>query len=41
MKTELANFTLNSLDAFVGAVAAFKSKLEKKASGPDRVRVSP
>lgn len=41
MKTDHANFILCSSDMVVGAIAALKSKLEKKASGPDRVRVSP
>lgn len=41
MKTDIANLTLRSLGMFGVSVVAFKSKLEKKASGPDRVRVSP
>jgi len=41
MMIRTANSSLLSLAQTSGAVASFKSKLEKKASGPDRVRVSP
>ena len=41
MMIRTANSSLLLLAQTSGAVASFKSKLEKKAFGPDRVRVSP